>query len=374
MQQIFGTLYKSVGSLTSPQYDAGGLCMKRQIKITLIVIISALIAAAVIMLWMHFSGRDDLLTPVGTRGEFIGDTDKYPSILKADGSTIRDASGRQVILKGVTVPESAELSGDGRFDEEFYDDVFSLGGNTVRVPISPEEYKRDDYYLWRYLDKVVTWAGENDNYVILELDYTGNPIDGSGDEMPDMDENPLDYAAEIWKNVADYFKNTPNVIFEIYNEPEGMSDTEWKRCADSLVGVIRDTGADQLVIVGSPDYCYSLGWIEEIGMDDENVAFSLHVYPDRTMWSRAVQRYVSGYPIIVTEWGYEDDDSDESGKYHATEDSFGKPFSEFLENNSISWMAANYSYEEAPAMFNKNYKSMTKWGEFVSGLLDESGK
>ena len=52
--------------------------------------------------------------------------------------------------------------------------------------------------------------------------------------MPDLDENPLDYSAEFWKNIADYFKNTPNVIFEIYNEPVGMSDSEWKRCAESL--------------------------------------------------------------------------------------------------------------------------------------------
>ena len=40
------------------------------------------------------------------------------------------------------------------------------------MPISPVEYKNDDYYMWRYLDRIVTWAGENDNYVILDWDYT----------------------------------------------------------------------------------------------------------------------------------------------------------------------------------------------------------
>ncbi len=57
-------------------------------------------------------------------------------------------------------------------------------------------------------DRIVTWAGESGKYVIIDWDYTGNPIDGSGDEMPDISENPLDYSAEFWKNTAEYFKNT----------------------------------------------------------------------------------------------------------------------------------------------------------------------
>ena len=173
--------------------------MKKQIKVTLIVIVAAIIAAAIIWYVMYLRGKEqDLLTPVGTRAEFIGDTDKYPTMLTAKGTQILNADGEQVVLKGVMVPESRSLYEEKKFN--------------------------DDYYMWRYLDRIVTWAGENDNYVILDWDYTGNPIDGSGDEMPDLDENPLDYSAEFWKNIADYFKNTPNVIFEIYNEPVGMSD------------------------------------------------------------------------------------------------------------------------------------------------------
>ena len=170
--------------------------MKKQIKVTLIVIVAAIIAAAIIWYVMYLRGKEqDLLTPVGTRAEFIGDTDKYPTMLTAKGTRILNAGGEQVVLKGVMVPESRSLYEEKKFNEDFYKDVFAKGGNAIRVPISPEEYKNDDYYMWRYLDRIVTWAGENDNYVILDWDYTGNPIDGSGDEMPDLDENPLDYSA-----------------------------------------------------------------------------------------------------------------------------------------------------------------------------------
>ena len=54
--------------------------MKKQIKVTLIVIVAAIIAAAIIWYVMYLRGKEqDLLTPVGTRAEFIGDTDKGDS-------------------------------------------------------------------------------------------------------------------------------------------------------------------------------------------------------------------------------------------------------------------------------------------------------
>ena len=144
--------------------------MKKQIKVTLIVIVAAIIAAAIIWYVMYLRGKEqDLLTPVGTRAEFIGDTDKYPTMLTAKGTQILNADGEQVVLKGVMVPESRSLYEEKKFNEDFYKDVFAKGGNAIRVPISPVEYKNDDYYMWRYLDRIVTWAGENDNYVILDL-------------------------------------------------------------------------------------------------------------------------------------------------------------------------------------------------------------
>ena len=144
--------------------------MKKQAKVVLIVVVAAIIAAAAILLYKYIKGEDDLLTPVGTRAEFVDNTSKYPSMLKVDGSTIVNAKGEQIILNGVMVPEPRILAEKDRFNEDFFKDVFDMGGNVIRVPVDPTEYKRDDYYLWRYLDRIVSWAGRNDNYVIIDLD------------------------------------------------------------------------------------------------------------------------------------------------------------------------------------------------------------
>ena len=52
--------------------------MKKQMKVTLIVIVAAIIVAAAIYIVRYIKSGNDLLTPVGTRAEFVGDTDKYP--------------------------------------------------------------------------------------------------------------------------------------------------------------------------------------------------------------------------------------------------------------------------------------------------------
>lgn len=83
--------------------------MKKQMKVTLIVIVAAIIVAAAIYIVRYIKSGNDLLTPVGTRAEFVGDTDKYPSMLRTKGVQIVNAEGEQVVLKGVMVPESHRL-------------------------------------------------------------------------------------------------------------------------------------------------------------------------------------------------------------------------------------------------------------------------
>ena len=67
--------------------------MKKQIKVTLIVIVAAIIAAAIIWYVMYLRGKEqDLLTPVGTSSEFIGDIFKYTTMFTAKEAEIMNTS------------------------------------------------------------------------------------------------------------------------------------------------------------------------------------------------------------------------------------------------------------------------------------------
>jgi len=51
------------------------------------------------------------------------------------------------------------------------------------------------------------------------LHFIGNIESGKGDEMPNIETEPMAFSMEFWSLVSGCFKDVPNVIFEIYNEP-----------------------------------------------------------------------------------------------------------------------------------------------------------
>ena len=54
--------------------------------------------------------------------------------------------------------------------------------------------------------------------------------------------------------MARYFRSTPHTLFEIFNEPAGITADAWQPVAAELVRTIRAEGASQLVIVGGVDF------------------------------------------------------------------------------------------------------------------------
>lgn len=204
--------------------------------------------------------------------------------------------------------------------QNFYEKIFSLGGNVIRIPVHPEYYVKDEYYMWRYLDSIVEWAGKNGFYVIIDWHCIGNPITGSGENVSAIQNDIIGKSKEFWKLTAAHYKDVPNVIYEIYNEPTNINGTEWGKVANDLVDVVRQ-------------------------------------------------------PILVTEWGYSDDDVNLSQSYlYGSEKSYGRPLTEFMNENGIGWVGAWYDDKWELVMFSDESGSLTKWGKFIVDLLAESNK
>ena len=90
--------------------------------------------------------------------------------------------------------------------------------------------------------------------------------------MPDMQKNHMELTKQFWEQTASYFKDATNVIFEIYNEPACIGSASWEGAAKEITNVIRESGANQLIIIGSPDYSYNLSWIKESSISDPNAS------------------------------------------------------------------------------------------------------
>lgn len=334
----------------------------KKFLIVLSVIVVIIIGTAVLAI-----SSGNLILPIEKTEVFIAESyENYPTKISVSGNKLTDENGNEIVLKGLMAPDPQKVFNDGSFNEAYYDGVFSFGGNVIRVPVHPDRYVTDEYYMWRYLGKIVKWAGERGQYVIIDWHYIGNPVTGDGKEMPDIQQEPMELTKQFWAQTAAYFKDAPNVIFEIYNEPAFIKSESWEGAAKEIISVIRKSGGNQLIIIGSPDYSFDLSWIKNSTIGDSNAAYSVHVFPNKRLWEKKMSEVKNDVPLIVTEWGYIGSDCITKQSYlKGGRESFGEPFVNYLTDNKIGWVACWYDDGWEPPMFSDKSGNLTKWGEFL---------
>lgn len=198
----------------------------------------------------HFSFNP----PLPHAPRFSANTISYPSRLSVVGNRLVNSANQKIILKGLMPPDPAKLNSTGRFNRALIQEMRDTGANAIRIPVHPENWEQDPDYLWRYLDPLVTWSGEVGLYVIIDLHFIGNIETGAGGQMPELRASSKAFTLTFWRLTASYFKDTPNVIFEIVNEPQSITPSVWRQIAAGITMAIRNAGADQLIVVGGIDY------------------------------------------------------------------------------------------------------------------------
>ena len=202
---------------------------------------------------------------------------------------------------------------------------------------------------------------KNDMYVIIDWHIL-------------HDNNPMshkDEAKEFFEKVSSKYKNNPNVIYEICNEPNG--GTNWnndiKPYADEIIDTIRKNSKDSIIIVGTGTWSQDI--LDPINnrINDKNTMYALHFYAGtHKEWlrDRLKQALESKLPIFVSEWGTPS--ADGNGGIDLEE---SRKWTDFMKENNISWTNWNLSDKnESSALL----KSGTKTNGFTDNDLTESGK
>lgn len=337
-------------------------------KVFLAIIMLPLIFIVIVMIF----GNGKLILPVEKKETFALSIDEasYAEKLTVKDGIIVNEQEKPVVLQGLMVPEARRLNQEDKFNKEYFEEVFACGGTVIRIPIFPKSWEQDEYYLWRYLDPIVEWAVENNRYVILDLHFIGNIESGRGDEMPNIKKEPMDFSVEFWKLVAGYFKDVPNVIFEICNEPTCIDNQTWSQSAQLLVDTIRDTGAQQIIIVSGTEYSYDLSYWVKNPMKESNIVYAAHIFPNKKQGMQVLDEISDNIPVIVTEWGYISNEEPVKQNYLVGgRDNYGMPMLQLMERKGISWVACWYDDYWEPPMFFRNSNEKTDWGEFILGYL-----
>lgn len=346
---------------------------RRKFLISIILSLTVVCIAALVIAPRY--GSLSINLPLEHKPIFEADASGYPGQLRVENNKLVGAEGQVVILRGLMPSDPAVLRREGRFDRLFFDGMANTGANVIRLPVHPERWEHDPDYLWRYLDQAVQWNGENGIYTIIDLHFIGDIGTDRGPQMPDIRTPSSDFAVAFWQQIAAYFKDTPHVIFEIFNEPADIPAEDWRMHAQTLVDVIRSTGADQLIIVGGIEYSRDLSWVLDMPIDGENIAYSAHIYPahGRYSWDRWFGDVAELHPVVMTEWGWmESDPGGEQPYLVGSQKTYAEPLMAYLDERGIGWVACWYDDEWGPAMFEDGFEHLTPFGEFVLLQLSAS--
>ncbi|MFK7813434.1 MAG: glycoside hydrolase family 5 protein [Maribacter sp.] len=148
-----------------------------------------------------------------------------------------------------------------------------------------------------------------------------------------------DYVTEakaFFDEVSKKYGDTPNIIYEPYNEPLDVSWTgTLKPYHEDVLASIRANDPDNIVICGTRTWSQRVDEVIGNKIDDPNVAYTLHYYAathKQELRNMAQQAIDAGVPIFVTEYGVSEASGD--GSIDVAE---ANTWWNFLDTNGIGW-------------------------------------
>ena len=189
------------------------------------------------------------------------------------------------------------------------------------------------------------------------------------------DSNPNTYkkqAKAFFKSMAQKYQGHENVIYEICNEPNGGASWEdVKSYADEIIPVIRGNGAQNVILVGTPNWSQEVMQAAADPLSGyENIMYTLHFYAAthkddlRQKLSDAVQAHL---PVFVSEFGI----CDASGN-GAIDTEQADTWLSLLDSYEISYVAWNLSNKEESSALLKS--GCSKTSGFTTDDLSTSGR
>ncbi|MFI5137418.1 MAG: glycoside hydrolase family 5 protein [Sphingobacteriales bacterium] len=146
----------------------------------------------------------------------------------------------------------------------------------------------------------------------------------------------------FFAQMAKKYTGVPNVIYEVWNEPEKISWDTVKNYAVQVITEIRKYDPDNLIVVGSPHWDQDVDIAAADPIDGfKNIAYSFHFYASdpnhqEKLRARADEAIKKGLPLIVTEWGV--GESNGNGKFDRE---LVKAWFRWMEDNKLS--SANWN-------------------------------
>jgi len=315
-----------------------------------------------------------------------------PMRLHTQGTKVLDANGKPVWLYGVNIA-SLEWRNDGDHVEESVNRAITEWKvNLIRLPLAQDRWfgkmtnptnSAADYRA--IVDKLVEVCAASRVYIDLELHWSdcGLWVNEGGrlgqHVMPDR------HSLDFWNDVATRYKNHPNVIFGVYNEPHDVPWNVWRdggmitdvpaqqnrdqtRTPYEAVGMqtlceaVRSTGAKNLVTVSGLDWGYDLsGVMQGHAIQGRNIVYETHPYANKTNWDKCFGAVSEKYPVYVGEWGF-------SGN-RTNNLEYARNLMDFVRQHNLHWTAWDFHVSAGPTLIRNWSYEPTVFGQIVKEQL-----
>ena len=293
--------------------------------------------------------------------------------LSVVGKHIQDANKKIISLAGLSLFWSNTGWGQERFYNVEAVDEFAQKwkAGIIRVAMGAQgegSYLKDKKSNLSKITKVIDAAIANEIYVIV-------------DWHSHQAEQNISEAIEFFTFIAKKYGETPNVIYEIYNEP--LANTSWeltvKPYSKTVINAIRKIDPDNLIIVGTPSWSQDVDIAADKPiMGHHNLLYALHFYAasHKSELRKKAQYAISrGLPLIISEWGTVSYDGDGLVDEVSTLE-----WMKFIRKHNLShlnWAVSDK--DEAASIFKPGVSSEGPWstqdltlsGKLVKNILLE---
>ncbi|MDR7210612.1 glycoside hydrolase family 5 protein [Flavobacterium piscis] len=269
--------------------------------------------------------------------------------LSVQGTQLVDKNNNPVVLRGMSF-------GWHSMWPRFYNEKAvkwlkkDFNCNVVRAAMGIElgkmSYIKEPQFSKDKIETVIKGAIKSDIYVII--DWHSHNINLN---------EAKDFFAEMSKKYAKY----PNIIYEIFNEPDHETWPEIKAYAEEVIKVIRSNDPNNIILIGSPN------WDQDVNlpaadpvMGYDNLMYTMHFYAathGKELRDRTDDAIKSGLPIFISESAGMEASGDGPLDMKAWQE-----YIDWMEARKLSWITWSVSdKDETCSILQKSAKSEGSW-------------
>ncbi|MEP7092442.1 MAG: glycoside hydrolase family 5 protein [Flavobacterium sp.] len=269
--------------------------------------------------------------------------------LSVQGTQLVDKNNNPIVLRGMSF-------GWHSMWPRFYNEKIvnwlkkDFNCNIIRaamgIELGDRPYIKDAQFSKEKIETVVKGAIKSEMYVIIDWhSHNVNLNEAKG------------FFAEMSKKYAKY----PNIIYEVFNEPDYESWTEVKSYAEEIIKVIRENDPNNVILVGCPH------WDQDIDLPAadpitgyNNIMYTMHFYAathGKELRDRTDAAIKSGLPVFISESAGMEASGDGPLNLQAWQE-----YINWMEVRKLSWITWSISdKDETCSILKKTASSEGKW-------------